>query len=116
MSTNNEDQQKIAQLQLIEQNMQNLLQQKQAFSNQLNEINSALEELNKTDNAYKIVGNIMVKSDKIELNKDLEGKKEIAELRIKSIEKQENLLKDKASKIQKEVLENMKKWLKWAKN
>lgn len=103
-----ETEQAIAQLQLIEQSMQNLLVQKQQFQMQLVEIESALKELENANEAYKIVGNIMVLSKKEELQKDLISKKEIIELRIKSIEKQEEQIREKSSKLQSKVLERMK--------
>lgn len=99
----------IEQLQLIEQNMQNLMLQKQQFQSQLIEVESALKELENTDKPYKIVGNIMVSTDKEELKKSLDEKKEKAELRIKNLEKQENSLKEKASSMQAEVMNNLKK-------
>jgi len=99
---------KINQLQLIEQGMQNFLAQKQQFQMQLVEIDSALNELEKTEKAYKIVGNIMVSSDKEELKKDLKEKKKIYELRVKSLEKQENNMKEKASAVQAEVMSELK--------
>ncbi len=71
-----ETEQKIAQLQLYEQSLQNILIQKQQFQSQSLEIDSALKELEATKEAYKIVGNIMVASKKEDLKKDLESKKE----------------------------------------
>jgi prefoldin beta subunit len=99
---------KIMQLQMIEQGMQNFLIQKQQFQAQLVEIDSALKELGKTDSAYKIVGNIMISADKEELLKELSSKKEMVELRIKTLEKQEKQMKEKASAMQSEVLEKLK--------
>jgi prefoldin beta subunit len=96
--------QKIQQLQLIEQNLQNFLIQKQNFQVQLAEIDSALTELNATTTAYKIVGNIMVAADKTELEKELQQKKELTEVRIQSIERQEVKIREKAEKLQKEAL------------
>ncbi len=103
-----ETQAKIHELQLIEQSMQNFLMQKQSFQSQLMEIESALSEIEKTENAYKIVGNIMVASSREDLKNDLQKKKDIAELRIKSVEKQEASIKQKATKMQEEVLKEMK--------
>ncbi len=105
---NKETEEKIGRMQLLEQNMQNIMMQKQQFQSQLIEVTSALEELETTDEAYKIVGNIMVLSKKDGLKKDLESKKEMVELRIKSIEKQETELKEKAKGLQEEVLKEMK--------
>ena len=99
-----EVQQKIEKLQTIEQNMQQFLMQKQQFQTQLVEIESALKELEKTTDSYKIIGNIMVKTSKEELKKDLEGKKELVDLRIKTVEKQENKIKGSAEELRKEIM------------
>ena len=103
-----ETEHKIQQLTLLEQNLQNLAMQKQSFQLQLLEIESALKELEKTQEAYKIVANIMVKGNKEQLKKELNEKKETLELRISTIEKQEKKLKQKASALQEEVLGKIK--------
>jgi len=103
-----EAEQKINQLQLLEQSLQNLSMQKQQFQLQQVEIESALKELESVKEAYKIVGNIMVLSKQGDLKKDLNSKKEIVEIRVKNLEKQENQLREKASKLQNEVLKEMK--------
>jgi prefoldin beta subunit len=103
-----ESEKKINQLQILEQSMQNLLMQKQQFQLQQVEIESALKELEKVDEAYKIVGNIMVLSKKNDLKSDLESKKEVIGLRVKNMEKQEAQVREKASKLQNEVLKEMK--------
>jgi len=108
MNVSKETEQKIQQLQLIEQSMQQFLMQKQSFQTQLMETESALKELRNSEKAYKIVGNIMVSSKKADLEKDLKSKKETLELRIRMLEKQEEKIREKADKIQKEVLEKIK--------
>ncbi|MEM3126962.1 MAG: prefoldin subunit beta [Candidatus Woesearchaeota archaeon] len=100
---------KIQQLQLIEQTMQQTLVQKQHFQRQLAEVESALEELQKSNEAYKIVGNVMIKTDIKNLKKELEEKKETNSLRLKSIEKQEKQMREKAEQMQKDVMEALKK-------
>jgi len=104
-----ETEMKLNQLQMLEQSMQNLLMQKQQFQLQQVEIESALKELENVNEAYKIVGNIMVLSKKDDLKEDLTSKKEVIGLRIKNMEKQENQLREKASKLQNEVLKGMSK-------
>ncbi len=100
---------KIAQLQMLEQNIQNFLMQKQTFQTQLIEVDGAIEELNKTKGkTYKVIGAIMVSMEKEDLIKDLDNKKEVLNLRVRSIEKQENQLKEKASNLQSEVLKQIK--------
>ena len=103
-----ETEQKIAQLQLHEQGLQNILIQKQQFQAQSIEIESALKELEATKEAYKIVGNLMVASKKEDLKKDLESKKETVNLRIKTLEKQETQIKERAKKLQEEVSKDIK--------
>ena len=67
---NKETEKKIQQLQLIEQNLQNIVMQKQAFQMQLMENENAFNELDKTKkNAYKIIGTIMVSSNNEDLKK-----------------------------------------------
>jgi len=99
---------KLKELQLLEQSSQQYVMQKQQFQAQFIEIESAINELKKTDTSYKIVGNIMVKADKKDLEKDLKEKLKIFDIRIKSLEKQEEKIKDKAKELQKEVLSEMK--------
>ena len=100
---------KINQLSLMEQNLQNFALQKQQFQAQLLEVESAEKELKISKEAFKIIGSIMVSSDKAELQKELAEKKEVLKLRIDSFEKQEAKLKEKAEALQQEVLESMKK-------
>jgi len=109
MEVSKETEQKISQLQMFEQSLQSFLGQKQQFQVQLVEVESALNELNNTEKAYKIVGNIMVEADKNELKADLQSKKEMLELRITTMERQETQVREKASKLQSEILKKIKK-------
>jgi prefoldin beta subunit len=98
----------INELQLLEQNMQNFSMQRQSFQAQTLEIDNALKELETAkEPVFKIVGNIMVSSDKESLKKDLASKKDILELRMKSIKKQEDALKDKMQKLQEKVMQEL---------
>lgn len=102
-------QENIGKLQLYEQNLQQMSLQKQQFQVQLIETDAALKELETTKKAYKIVGNIMVVSDKDSLRKELEEKKELVSLRIGAIEKQESQLREKAMALKSEVMGKLKK-------
>lgn len=99
---------KIQQIQALEQTLQTYSQQKNQFQAQSMEVNSALEELEKTETAYKIVGNIMVAASKEDLKKELEEKKSLLEVRLKSALKQEAKTKEEYQAIQKEIMESMK--------
>jgi prefoldin beta subunit len=99
---------KIQELQILEQTVQNVLMQRQAFLLELNETNLALEELKTAGNeVYKIVGQLMLKTSKEESEKDLKSKKEILELKNKNLERQEAGFRDKISKLRDEILENI---------
>jgi len=108
MNFSKETEQKIQQLQLMEQNIQQIITQKQDFQAKIMEIDSALEELKNSEVAYKIVGNIMVLSEKPSLEESLKSEKETLELRIKMLEKQEEKLREKIKNIQNQVLQEMK--------
>lgn len=101
---------KIQELQITEQNLQNLLMQKQAFQMESAETASALGEIESAgDEVFKIVGQLMVKSDKSKIKSELENKQKLLELRINSIEKQENSLSEKLETLRKEIMKKDKK-------
>lgn len=95
---------------LLEQNMQNLLLQKQAFQMELAETDSALEELkNSGEEVFKIIGQLMIKSEKPKLVEELENKKRILELRLKSFEKQEKIFDDKIENLREGLIDSKSK-------
>ena len=100
---------KIQQLQMMEQSLTTLTAQKQQFQLQLAEIESALNEIKDKDEGFKIVGNIMIKKSKEEIEKDLKSKKEIADVRIKSLDSQEAKIREKVQSLQKEVMGELQK-------
>ncbi len=78
--------------------------QKQNDQIELNEINNALSEVKKTQGeVYKVSSNIMLKSDKNIVIKELEEKKKLIDIKIQSIEKQEKIINEKSEKLKKEI-------------
>jgi prefoldin beta subunit len=109
MDLNKETESQIKELQLLEQNLQSILMQKQAFQMELGEVENALEELAKSNNdTYKIVGNIMIKSSKEELLKELKNKKDLLDLRLKALNNQEKSLEEDSENLRKTVLSKIK--------
>ncbi|MBU4070129.1 MAG: prefoldin subunit beta [Nanoarchaeota archaeon] len=101
---------KIQEIQFLEQNLQNLLMQKQAFQMELSETQAALKELeNSGEEVFKIVGQLMIKSDKGKMQKELAEKEKIINLRTTTIEKQENSLSEKLTSLRDEIMKSMKK-------
>jgi len=100
---------KIQELQILEQNLQNILFQKQTFQIELAETQSALEELEKSDeDVYKIIGQLMLKTEKQKIKDELEEKKKMLKLRTKTIENQEKTITEKAEELRKEVMKTEK--------
>jgi prefoldin beta subunit len=104
-----ETQQKIQELQGFEQTMNQLLMQKQAFQMELTETENAHAEVSQTkDDVFKLVGNIMVKTDKKATIDDLKKKQELLSLRLKSIDTQEADLTKRVEEIRTDVMKKIK--------
>lgn len=101
---------KIQDMQLTEQSLQNFSLQKQAFQLELNETESTLEEVKKTKSTiYKISGQIMLKTEKQVITKELESKIQTLKLRISSFAKQEALLEKKSRELRAELEKKLAK-------
>lgn len=99
----------IQEIQFLEQGLQNLLFQKQAFQMELSETKEALSELEKSkDDVFKVIGQIMVKTDKKKIKDEILSKIKIFELRINELEKQEASLTSRIEKIRDEDLKKSK--------
>jgi prefoldin beta subunit len=79
--------------------------QKQQATLQLELTNSSLEELSKTKEktVYKVVGNVLFPKDSKEMEKELKERKESTELRLKTLEKQEETIVKKLNAIRLKV-------------
>ena len=109
MDIDKETQEKIQELQSLEQTLHPLMMQKQAFQMELNETDNALAEIAKSDDdVFKIIGQIMIKTSKNDIKEDLEKKQKLISLRLESIEKQESTLTEKAEKLREEVMKQIK--------
>ncbi len=104
MELNDQTKQNIVKMQNYQQQYQNLMLQKDNLVMMLSDIKNASFELkNSNDDVYKIVGPILVKSDNQTLENYLKEKKETLELRIRTLEKQENKFKEKIEEIQQKL-------------
>lgn len=102
--------QKIQEMQILEQNLQNMLMQKQAFDMEFSETKAALGEIEKAkDDVFKIIGQLMIKSDKDKIIEELKNKEKIIKLRLDTISKQEKTFADKLTSLREEVMKSEKK-------
>ena len=101
---------KIQNMQFLEQNLQNILMQKQAFQLELSETTSALKEIEKSkDCVYKIIGQLMIKKDAKEIKEELINKEKLLRIRLKNLEKQEKIFADKSDKLKEEIMGSLNK-------
>ncbi|MBI4044411.1 MAG: prefoldin subunit [Candidatus Diapherotrites archaeon] len=79
--------------------------QKQQLSVQAESLGASIEEIRKTkeEKVYKFAGSIMLLAPTPEVLADLESRKESVDLRLKTVEKQENILVDKLNKLKTEI-------------
>ncbi len=103
-----ETKEKIEQLQNLENSINSLIAQKQQFQSQQLEIENALLQVEETDKVFRIIGSIMVASTKDKIKQELNDKKEIVELRLKTLEKQEDKYRKQAGELQTDVMKEMK--------
>ena len=69
---------KIEELQIIEHSLQNLSLQRQTLQVEISEIDNAISEIKKTnDEVYRVLGDIMLKSNKESLLKELSERKKV---------------------------------------
>jgi len=95
----------IQEINILEQNLQQLFLQKQAFNMELSETETALEEIKKSgDEIFKIVGQLMIKSEKKKIEEELVQKIKLLQLRCNSLDKQEKIFSDKIESIRKELI------------
>jgi len=97
-----EIQQKLVEFQEAQQQGKMLMSQKYQLEMQLNESKAAISELEKSENAevHKAVGQILIKSDKDTIVKELKEKMDTLEVRLKSIGTQEKKITDNLKSIQ----------------
>jgi len=100
----------IQEIQILEQTLHNLSFQKQSFQLELSE---AIETLNNLQSSggdiFKIVGQLMIRTEKKKTQEELLNKQKLLELRIKSIEKEEDVLDKKVTALRQELVNKNKK-------
>ena len=103
-----ENQQKINELQFLEQNRQQINLKKQTINGQLMEIESAIKELENSEEAYKLMGSILVKKSKSDIVNALNEDKKLKQKQIEIFDKEEEKQVKKIEEIRKEIMTSMK--------
>ena len=96
---------KIQEMHFLEQNIQNLFLQKQSFQIEFSETQSALKEIENSGNeVFKMIGKLLIKTDKSKLKEELLNKEKFLEIKMSSIERQESSFTEKLEKLREEIL------------
>ncbi len=104
-------QQRLLRLQQLQQTLQGVLTQKQQLELELTEVEQALDELEKlTDNAtiYRSIGSLLVKSEKGKVTTDLNERKELLDMRINVLGKQEERLRAQVKELQTKLQRDLR--------
>ncbi|MGD1835799.1 MAG: prefoldin subunit beta [Nitrososphaeraceae archaeon] len=101
----------ISRLQQLQQNLQAIMMQKQQVELEIIETDRALEELKKTqttDSIYKTAGPLLIKTDKDNVEKELNEKKELSNTRVMVLGKQETRVKENLQEVENKINQMIK--------
>lgn len=104
-------QERLLRLQQLQQTLQSILTQKQQLELELIEIDQALSELEKaSDDAviYKSVGSLLVRSEKSKVTSDLKERKELTNMRITVLGRQEERLRSQIKELQEKLQKDLR--------
>jgi len=107
-----EVQQHLIKLQQLQAQLNNVLTEKNMLEQELREVNRALEVLKdvpEDGEVYRVSGHLLVRIKKSDAEKELNERKELLELRLKTLERQENLLRQQISELQSKISQMISK-------
>ncbi|MAF89488.1 MAG: prefoldin subunit beta [Euryarchaeota archaeon] len=105
MNMSEETKNSLREFQEYQQQLRMILTQKTQLEMRLAETKKALEEISQHNpsEVYKIVGQIMLKTDSEKAKKGLDDEAEMIDVRLKSLKKQESSINDKLKSIQEKL-------------
>jgi prefoldin beta subunit len=102
----------IEKLQALQEQLQGVLVRKQQFETELKEVERAIgeiEKLNPDSRVYKIVGTFLVLVNKDQALQELRDRKELLELHVKTLTKQETMLRKQIDDLRSQINEALSK-------
>jgi len=103
-------QNQLAQIQQLQQQAQALLNQKNQIEMMLRENEAAVKELEASDEGaviYKSVGDVLFRADRNKLIEDLKEKKDVLDLRLKTLTKQEERIQTRFNQLQEQLKQSL---------
>lgn len=99
----------LAEYENMEKQLEVMLLQKNQLRLQLTETKNAQEELkHATGEIYRSIGSLILKTTKDDAEKDLKDRKELMELKLNAIQKEEEKLRTTLKDLQESLQERMK--------
>ena len=99
-------QNQLAQLQQLQQQAQAVMTQKAQIEGLIRETEAALKELEKSPDdgvIYKSVGELLFKSEKPKMQEELKEKKDMMDIRLKTMAKQEERIQGRFNQLQEQL-------------
>lgn len=103
-----EVQNKLVRLQQLQEQLRLVLAQRQSVELELREVSRVSEEVSKLEEGsslYKSIGHVLLRTDRESVLKELNEKKEVLELRVKTLSKQEEYLNKQIEDLRKRITE-----------
>ncbi len=104
-------QERLLRLQQLQQTLQSVLTQKQQLELELLEVDQALSELEKASDdiaIYKSIGSLLIKSEKTRVTTELNERKELANMRISVLGKQEERLRSQVKELNEKLQKDLR--------
>ena len=97
-------QKKLAEFQDLQRQLQMVSSQKQQLIMQVEEIKMAESELTKSDKTvYRYIGPLLIETSKTDAGADLKDKRELFEMRVSVLEKQETKMRPNYDQLRNEL-------------
>ena len=104
-------QERLMRLQQLQETLQTVLTQKQQLEVELLEVDQALGQLEKTignTTIYKSIGSLLIKTEKEKVTAELKERKELANMRVSVLSKQEERLRSQLKDLQEKLQKDLK--------
>ena len=104
-------QERLLRLQQLQETLQNVVAQKQQLELELLEIDQATNHLEKSDDdvaIYKSIGSLLIETEKTKITEDLKERKELSNMRVSVLSKQEERLRTQLKEIQEKLQKDLR--------
>jgi len=97
---------KLEEFEALRQTYLALLYQKQKIEEELLEVDNAIKELENMkneENVFVMIGNVLIRKNRDSVMNELKERRDVLDIRIKSLDKQEVQLRERLTNLQNEI-------------